>query len=332
MTSFALARMAPLALLALVTVRTAPAQAAPSRGLPVRIDYTAPPNCPSREMFFTQVADRAPDVQLAAEGENATLVKVDVTTSDSAEPFQARLALTSEAQGAPERSERVLTGRSCADVVRAVAFIVSVFVVERAPHVEEPPPLPPPQSPPPNEPDRASTPSSHRASTAILLSGGMRNGFGDVLGPSASIAVERFEEGSWLAPSIRPSLTFASVVQHAGNDRMVGRLFIAAVDGCAFRLGRDAIGVSPCLRLEGGVAHADNGPSSIVAPWLAPGALARLRSHIGGLVTELDAGVVVPLFVNRFHAYTPPTPSGANRVASSPIIATELAVSVGWGF
>ncbi len=325
-------RASRLAGSAVVTLLASVAPAhAEDASIPLRVEYTAPIACPSDELFVAQVRERTPRIRLAAEGEASKVAKVDVALAPSGQ-YEGRLALAEPEGGA---SERVVTGESCADVVRAVAFVVSVFAVERSTQAgpEAPAPPPPASRERTVEPDRVSP--ERRSGWAILASAGVRNGVGETFGPAISAAVERYEEGTWLAPSVRARVQFAQSTMQTDGERLVGRLFTAGVDGCALRLGPvdGAFGVSPCLRFEGGLAHGDIGSSSGGAPWFAPGALARGRLRlVSGLVVELDAGISVPLVHSRFAAYTPPSVRDVKRLAQAPAIAAELAASVGWAF
>lgn len=220
---------------------------APRGVIPLRIEYVAPAVCPSSELFYGQIRERAPDVHLVPDNEVATIVKVRVVSAPpaAADPFHAQLVLEAQAEQAPtpERTERVVTGASCADVVRAVAFVVATFVVERASHadtasevrVRSPSPSAP--STPPEEVRVLPIPRARRYS-ALLASVGARTGIGTMKGPTVGIAFERFVEGSWLAPSVRPSLAFGVTGRTLAPDTITVRLFTAAVDGCAFGLGR----------------------------------------------------------------------------------------------
>lgn len=304
----------------------------------LRVAYAAPLPCPSEDLFVAQIRERAPDVRVVSADEAATLAGVDIV-SESDGSFRARLVL--ESQSAP-RSERIVTGQSCADVVRAVAFIVSTFAFEQTSHVEaanEAKAAAPAPEPAPSDDDRDhASKGPRKAFWAVLGSLGARDGIGSTFGPSYRLALERFEEGSWLSPSIRPSIGLATVSEYAGSDSLDGRLYTLALDGCAFRLGRadGLFGVSPCLRVEGGLEVGQLGAANSEAlglAWLAPGALARFRSRLPiGLVVELDAGFVVPLFPHRFYAYSQPAQSSTRLLASSTPVSTEISGSVGWAF
>jgi hypothetical protein len=344
MPSFRLVRWAPAG--ALVALLSGPslAKADDTATLPLRIEYAAPAACPSEELFVAQVRERVSSVRVAGSGESASAVtvKVEVVLADSDEPYAAKLVLL-DVDGT--RSERVVNGVSCADVVRALAFIVSVYAVERAPRPPDPPtevkvappPPPAPSTPPPSQrdPDRVAVIVPTRTAHALLASVGARNGMASRFGPEVGIAYERFEEGTTFAPALRVRVALAPITLESGSDRLVGRLFTAAVDGCGFRVGneRHTFGVSPCVRLEGGVATGDNGNTIGAAPWFAPGALAHLRMVLADhLLLEADAGVQVPLIQNRFSAYTPPTANDTAVLARTPSVATTFALSAGWAF
>lgn len=310
----------------------------PADSSTLRVVYAAPLTCPSEDLFVAQVRQRAPDVRVVPAEQASTLAGVEIVAESDAS-FRARLVM--ESKLAP-RSERIVTGQSCADVVRAVAFIVSTFAFEQTSNVEAAndakaaAPAPEP-GPPPDDRDHLSK-GPRKTFWAVLGSLGARDGIGDSFGPSYRLAFERFEEGSWLSPSIRPSVGLATASEYAGGESFDGRLYTLALDGCAFRLGRadGLFGVSPCLRVEGGLEVGQLGAANsgaLALAWLAPGALARFRSRFGiGLVVELDAGFVVPLFPHRFYAYSQPAQSNTRLLASSTPVSTEISGSIGWAF
>jgi hypothetical protein len=330
-----------------VVLGAASAHADDEATLPLRIDYAAPLSCPSEELFVAQLRERVPTIRVALEGEAASAVKVDVVLADSDDPYQAKLVLV-DREGA--RSERVVTGSSCADVVRALAFITSVYAVERAPRPDPqaqlrvtppPPPAAPPSSPSPpslaSNRDRVPVLVPRRAADALLASVGARNGIGTGLGPEIAIAYERFEEGTSLAPALRLRVAFAPSAMSSAltNDRLVARLFTAAVDGCALRIGTadHTLGIAPCLRFEGGVATGEIERTVGGAPWFAPGALAHLRWVLADhLLVEADAGVVLPLVRTRWYAYSPPQSNDATLLARAPALAPTFSISAGWAF
>jgi hypothetical protein len=250
---------------------------------PYRIEYTAPSGCSSREAFVRELVGRTPLVRVAAEGSRAAtyVVTLGPLTND----MMGELVLR-ELDGRETR--RALRGKTCDEVVSALAFIAAILVdpeaVSRTP-TEAPRHAPPRQPVVPDESERP--PSSEDGS-------GFRFGAGagasletsvspDVaFGPFAELVAERTNEGArGMSFGIAfHRVTAPSVLTRAGRAHFTW----TAARGwfCPLSLpSRGIFSFLPCGALEGGTLVADGSATidekTVVRPWLAFGPLARLE-------------------------------------------------------
>lgn len=116
-------------------------------------------------------------------------------------------------------------------------------------------------------------------------------------------------------------------------------LLTARVEGCpiAFDLG-ESLALEPCVMFEGGVLRGRgySDPPTVAegqsgrAPWLAPGALARLVASFGAVVVELEGGARFPLRREEFYVLSEGE-VGATRTSVHEVPATSFGAVLGVG-
>lgn len=128
---------APLALaLVLLTATGFPAQgsAEPER---VRIEYSAAKGCPDRAAFIRALRQRTAGLQGSSGAERMRVFRVTITPGDSL--VTGRL----EIQGpGTESSLRSVAGRTCVEVVAALAFMVALAIDPKTPNAPDAPSVP----------------------------------------------------------------------------------------------------------------------------------------------------------------------------------------------
>jgi hypothetical protein len=249
---------------------------------PYRIEYAAPAGCSSRETFVREVLERTPLVREAHEGEPAA--SYVVVLSARATDLFGELVLR-EPDGRETR--RALRGKTCDEVVSALAFIAAILVDPGAlsrTRTEAPRPAWPPRLPP--TPDERA-PASHRGSHFRLGAGAGASLETTVspepaFGPFAELVVERrSDEGRGFSfGAAFHRVTAGPAVSSAGRAHFTwtaGRGWF-----CPFSLpSRGFFSFVPCAEVEAGTLVAEGfdtiAKKTVVRPWLAFGPLARLE-------------------------------------------------------
>jgi hypothetical protein len=258
--------------------------AAAAEPQPYRIEYTAPGECSSRDTFVRELVGRTPLVRVS--DETTPSAAYIVTLSPRANDLMGELVLR-ELDGRETR--RALRGKTCDEVVSALAFIAAILVdpesVSRTP-TEAPRPAP----------SRPLAPMLEGSESSASSGDGGRFRFGagagaslettvspDIaFGPFAELVAERTRDG---ARGLSLGLAFhrvnaPSVLTAAGRAHFTW----TAARGwfCPLRLPSHGIfSFVPCGAVEGGTLMAEGKETidekTVVRPWLAFGPLARLE-------------------------------------------------------
>jgi hypothetical protein len=251
---------------------------------PYRIEYAAPSGCSSREAFVRELVGRTPLVRVEEGGTPAATYVVML--SPRANDLMGELVLR-ERDGRETR--RALRGKTCDEVVSALAFIAAILVdpeaVSRTP-TEAPRHAPPRPLAPMLEGSERSASSerdSHfRFGAAAGASLETSVSPGVAFGPFAELVAERTTEG---ARGLAFGLAFhrvnaPSVLTPAGRAHFTW----TAARGwfCPLSLpSRGMVSFVPCGAVEGGTLTAEGSATidrkTVVRPWLAFGPLARLE-------------------------------------------------------
>ena len=331
MTGYTVGMSRGLAIGACVAILTiagaAHAQDAPE---PLSVAYEAPPGCPTSDAFFREIAARTTRARAAQPDERARVMHVVVTKSG--EQHVGRLWIEDASASSTARS---VSGRTCSEVVGALALVGALAVDPRAstapiaaaptatttdapgPSPEKPadasPPPPPPPVPPPVAPRASSSAGTEPNASALpgrievgiqaeaaFVAGAVPSGrlFGDVsIGPREGL----------FAPALRLALARSLDVDRAaaiGGATL--RWTSVGLDACPLRLAlARPVAVRPCVGGSAGVLDASGtgfaGTVSRSRPWATLSALARfVWEPLAWLDLELEAGVIAPLYRESF--------------------------------
>ncbi len=307
----------------------------------IRLDYHAPGECPSRDVFSAQVFGRTPHARVAQDNERARAFAVRLTVTPERADGEVTIRDLDDSV-----STRKVRGRTCDEVVLALALVTALAIdptasmapIPLAPAAASPPgdaaatvdafvptdtgALPPEVDaalalPPPNvehetQPVAARLVQRPFAALSIALRTSL---FPDVATQGAVALGFELDRGDILSPEVR-GLFVAALTDDATTSLGRARYayFGGRVDGCPIRLRPAAsLDLRPCVALETGQFSArgldipDSQRSSRL--WLELSALARVRYRpgIGGLFVELDAALELPLIRDRYIVDPPGT-------------------------
>jgi hypothetical protein len=295
---------------------------------PLRLNYSAPSECPRVDRFIDQVRVRAPNVRFTEDGARAFVVRVSARRPR----FEGRLTVR-EVDGS--EAERTVTGDSCAETISALALIAAVAAESppestkaalTSPAAESASATPAPRAPEPaadagapekprdaREPEQAEAAprEAARAQPTWTLALGAQGGVVSGASPDALVTVPVFAEAAsrseaLLSPAVR--LRF----EHAGSGSIdaagASAHFVwtaGSVDVCPAHVAAGNLRLFPCARVEAGVLDAeglDVQPArDRVRPWARAGLAGRGRvTAVGPLFLELEAAVLAALVRDRF--------------------------------
>jgi hypothetical protein len=295
----------------------APAAAA---GAPLRFEYRADPSCPPSDRFETAVRSRV-------DRESDATISLAVARHDDA--FEGELEI--ERAGATV-ARRTLSGRSCDEVVDALALIAALALSEAAASAPPLDPVAARAAPPPTVPTLAtSTAIDEPLRFAVGTMAGAYQGFS----PGASFGGEAFGElgrgmlSAWHARIGIAVATGATAID-GGTARFVAVTGNATV--CVLRVRvAESMTLAPCVRFDAGVLRARGSGVGMTLtsdqPWLAPSLLARFGVRVTGRI-ELDAetGVTVPLERERF--FFPPDTTVYDVPAAAMVVRVGVAATL----
>lgn len=243
---------------------------------PVRLSFESSPECPNQATFEGQVRARTERYARASEGQVARAFRV--TVSAAAERFQGHLVIEDPAG---ESSERFLEGKSCEELVSALALVTALAidpeaktaaVVEPVPIPEpsasapivQPPPPPSATTPPPlpvRVPPPAPAPRPAPARPWAFAGVGAVVVVGTL--PSPQLAPSLFLEAR-LADELgvdgrlRFSLVHAeSGVVQAGTGYALFTWTAGVIDSCWVPLQVEGVLLYPCAGVEVGILHGE---------------------------------------------------------------------------
>jgi hypothetical protein len=275
---------------ALASLPALRARAESSDAEPVRLGYEAPPECPAIDVFARGVFGRTPKARPAAGGEAAREFSARLELRQGG--FTGRFTLRD-----PSGAESVrgpLRGKTCEEVVDAIAFSVAITIDPNAaakpvpapvPDASEPVPEPPssaeppaaPASPPPRPTTPAPPPSSpgapkptatvpanqRRAAHPLWMDAGAHASLETGLrGEPAPGAAAFFGIGSPDERTFAPYVRLWAAVdgQPDAPARPTGyahfRWYLGRLDGCPVRFGRSRLNARACATVEGGLLFA----------------------------------------------------------------------------
>lgn len=268
--------------------------------LPVEVSYSAPAGCGSRATFIAELTARTPRVRVVEAGEPGPALVVALADRPAGVVGELRLR-------EPDGTEtvRAVAGKTCEEVIPALALIAVVLV---DPEATTAPATAPPSAPPPpaTKPATGGAPRFRGTlGTGITLSNAVAPAlsYGPFLelglemeqerrrGPSLTLAVERFT-----------SPTAESPYGRADFSTLLGRITL-----CPWRWPQTGVAfLAPCAAFEAGALHVEasnttdeNSPTVLWAA-LAPVAHFELRP-LRFLALTADALGIFPLVRDHFY-------------------------------
>lgn len=289
-----------VALVVLVTTGTARGETKS-----IRLEYTAPNECPVQKEFEDELRARTSKVALGGDGRRFS-VSVERTEAG----FAGRLAIV-ELDG--RQNERALDGASCVDVVSSLALVAALAIdpdASTVPRAELPPAPPPPAEPKPKpepepKPPRArieTRPEPAPAPPPERLHSGAGLGVALVQGPAPvmlvalgpEVFVEHFRLGLLAAQTgiIGPS-----------DEQSTFRWLVARPGVCPFGL-EGTFRALPCVIADLGVVQAEgrdvDEPQSATRFWADLGLAGRVGYASGSFHVDLELGLFLPLTRDDF--------------------------------
>jgi hypothetical protein len=323
-----------LPLLSIAAVLASPLARAAEPGEPVQIEIQDKAGCTDKDAFMAAVRARSARIREAEPGETARAFRVALAvTPDGA--YRGELTVVDADSEGPWGRSRSIDGKSCQEVVDALAIFTVLAVDPSAVTGEQPvdappeetavpPPIPlapppprakPPKPPPPRE-QTHDDPARPRA-LAGIHAGLFAAGAAAPLPAGGAFSEIGYDDGRRVGvtwnPSARITLTvtgLAKVTVPEGTAAL--RWTKLGLDGCpfVFRVAT-SVAVRPCLTLSEGLLNASGRievPNSVTASFRTIGALARNEWEFAkNWLFELTLGVEYPLRRDSFY-FEPQTP------------------------
>jgi hypothetical protein len=253
---------------AVFTTALGVARAAQAEALPVHVDYSAPAGCGSRAAFVQELTARTPRVRIIDAAEPGPALVVTLADRSSGVVGELRLR---EADGT--ETVRAVAGKTCEEVVPALALIAVVLVDPEANARSAPPPATPlPASPPPAPAAEGAVHFRASLGSGVTLSSAVAPslGYGPFIelgveterrrrrGPTLNLALERFT-----------SSTVTTEYGRADFSTLLGRVTL-----CPLRWPRTGVAfLAPCGAFEAGSLHVavseTTSPSEPSVLWMA---------------------------------------------------------------
>jgi hypothetical protein len=333
-------------LLGLATSRSAGAQVEP-----IRLTYHASGGCPDETRFRDELRRHGPQSRGAGSAEAARAFDVDVSTARDESRGDLRITGVDGST-----SQREVTGKTCDEVVAALALMTALAIDPQAGadegtgHSERAPDGPPARSEPvvaPAVPDVVGPPS--RRDPSSLPPQPPRWGIG-LQGQTVAVLGSQWESGGGafvdlaiggsdpFGASFRASVSVAAANPSFGQGIGAQIVWLSAgVQACASsRPFGVALALQLCAGVDAGILDTRGAglanDASDARPWVAPGALGRIQWSLpGGVWVEAGGGLSVPLdrYVFYYQRAGGLGEADSARIAS---LAPELALGVGYRF
>jgi len=280
----------------------APATPAPTSTQALRVVYAAPAGCGSRASFVSELEARTPRVRVVESGDAVAIVSVEL--ADRPTGIVGQLSLR-EPDGSETR--RAVAGKSCEEVVPALALIAAVLLDPEAMT------RPAPAAPPARDVDASTGVRAPNDELRFRPSLGTGAAVTSTVAPSLSIAPAlelglEMERGGRRGPMLSVSLerfSSSTVTTHAGLADF--STLLARVSVCPLRWPERGLAfLAPCGAFEAGSLHVDVSHSidekEPTVLWLGagPGLHFELRP-LKVLGVELDLLGIFPLVRDTFY-------------------------------
>lgn len=291
------------------------ARAAETESPHFRLAYDAPSGCPDRGAFLDAIRARTPRPRLAATDDQEPAITLHVAIDSGDESTSGRLELR-EPDGTEET--RSVTGRTCGEVMKALALVAAVMLDPEArmgpePPVPSPPSPPPPTSsaapPPKPRPPQPSSPRPRRRSAWRPAAGaeiGMLGGVGPGVAPMAGAFFDVERASRALTSTARLSLDVATTSSNLRGGSQTYEWLGATLRICPAYVSLPVrLRVAPCAALQTaghrGTPRNVRNATTNVDLWLAPALAGALEWEASpALSVELQGGVLFPLRRTRF--------------------------------
>jgi hypothetical protein len=272
---------------------------------PIRLTYSAPPECPDEADFVGRTHAMSARFRAATPAEAARVFEVRL---DGGIPSTGRITI----RGADQVivGTRSVEGDTCADVAEAIALVIALAVDPRASRETEAgrvveAELPLPSVPPALGRDFRDSRSQRAFAGADLavVSG---------VGPTALFAASPFvgwrAHGSFpFDPSVRLAFLRAGTGSFQAPEHASASLTLTVgrLDACPATVRHAFIRGTACVRVEAGALEAAGAniadARSTVRPWLAAGPVARAEVvPIAPLFVDVEAGALFRIYNDRF--------------------------------
>jgi hypothetical protein len=274
---------------------------------PIRLDYTAPGGCPSRDAFVERLRARTTRFREAGERDAPRVFTVEIDAQGDA--AKGRLSVRSRDGSSASREVRAST---CEQVGAALVLIVAVAIdplalVGTAPETNapEPPPVAPVRPRDVASPIQALRAPHLRAAFGLRWDevSGVTPMLRPVLRPWIEVASER--RGT-LVPVLRLSFAWtrnAHVAATSGGAEF--SWYVGRVEACPVRIGSESASLTPCATLDVGALRVigQDAPTSTsrTRPWASAGLSARAAARlVGWAFAEIEAGTAAPWTRDRW--------------------------------
>jgi len=273
-----------------------------AESLPVQVDYAAPAGCGSRAAFVQELMARTPRVRVVEASEPAPVLVVTLADRTTGVVGELRLR---EGDGA--ETVRAVAGKTCEEVVPALALIAVVLVDPAATTPAAPPAAAPaaPAPPPSRSPARSTLRFRGSVGSGVALTStlapdlsyapflelGLEAERQRRRGPALSVAIERFTSAAAETPYGR-----------ADFSTLLGRLTL-----CPLRWPQTgAVFLAPCGAFEAGALHVDVSQTADekepTVLWMALDAVAHFELRpLRFLAITADAMGIFPLVRDHFY-------------------------------
>ena len=282
----------------------------------VRIEYTAPPECPSEADFIEQVLIRARRARLAGPGDLAHTMKITVESQPGQSVARLEFIDTDS-----QRVKREVSGEECGEVVSGIALVTAIAIDARAEKQGA-------QSPPDRASSERATPSAQPPPAAVPVPSprtepartGVRWDVGigflttSAVAPSLLYGLDAFvalspRNAGWSARLTLAYLEGPNLNVDRGEARF--QLAFARAEACPLALSPAAqLAFLPCAAFDAGVVAAAGGgvpdPKSPTAFWSGASLIARIQLDLQDfLLFEVQGELGTPFTRERFYFEQP---------------------------
>jgi hypothetical protein len=282
----------------------------------VRIEYTAPPDCPSEADFIEQVLIRTRRARLAGPGDLAHTLKIAIESQPGQSVARLEFVDTDS-----QRVEREVSGEECGEVVSGIALVTAIAIDARAEKqaAQAPPAGPlfertkPPAQPPPHVTPVRGAPTAS-AGTRPRWDAGLGFLTTSAVAPSLLYGLEAFvavgpRNARWSARLTLAYLKSPNLNVARGEARF--QLAFARAEACPLALSPTAhLALLPCAAFDAGIMAASGGgvpdPKSPKAFWSGASLIGRMQLDLQDfLLFEVQGELGTPFTRERFYFEQP---------------------------